>query len=58
MEQLPTTARMQEVEQRMEQLPRVAVGLKVGKDVNMRRPTNPLPVEEACIQPDAESRIG
>jgi len=32
MEQLPTTAWMQEVEQRMEQLPRVAVGLKAGKD--------------------------
>jgi len=42
----------------MEQLPRVAVGLKVGKDVNMRRPTNSFPVQEACIQPDTASRIG
>jgi len=30
MEQLPTTAGMQEVEQRMEQLPRVSVGLAIG----------------------------
>jgi len=41
----------------MEQLPRVALGLKSGKDENMRRPKNPFPVQEAQSSPIPHRRI-
>ena len=52
-----TTARMQGVEQHKEQLPRVAVGLKAGKDAIQAPAGEPFSDSGTPIQPDNASRI-